>query len=95
MERKMVLFLLCSVCSDMGTEMNSLEKNRLYMDHQQLIRSWQNSFCTCIMYFVYLFNILLIYQRIEAWWRQLKKNGAHWWTDFFKVSSSFDYHIIF
>ena len=21
------------------------------------------------------FNILLIYQRIEAWWRQLKKNG--------------------
>lgn len=23
-------------------------------------------------------------QRIEAWWRQLKKNGAHWWTDFFK-----------
>jgi hypothetical protein len=32
-------------------------------------------------------------QRIEAWWRQLKKNGAHWWTDIFKsfhkVSSSF------
>ena len=25
----------------------------------------------------------------------IEKERAHWWTDFFKVSSSFDYRIIF
>ena len=29
---------------------------------------------------------IYIFQRIEAWWGQLRKNGASWWMDFFKVT---------
>ena len=35
---------------------------------------------------VFVCDIFVIHKRIEAWWGHLKKNGAKWWTDFFKVS---------